>query len=124
LEDYYRWSSEPGNVATPQTSANVIYSVIRNPLTHDLGLDLENKRQGQKIVLKRLVNDRKGLSEKFIEQLETSNRPFPISPTVVVGMASTVVLVEAFYWGVRQMVELPSRDSSPMLAAEAFLASI
>lgn len=124
LEAYYPWASEPGNAVSAGAGASTIYSVIRNPLTHDLGLDLENKRQGQKIILKRLVNDRNGLPEKFIEQLETANRPSPMSPTVVVGAASTVVLVEAFYWGVRQMVELLTRDSSRMQAADAFLASI
>ena len=126
LEDYYPWLLESGNVVLPQVGANVIYSVIRNPLTDDLGLDLENKRQGQKIKLKRLVtdNERKGLPEKFIEQLETPNRPSPMSPTVTVGSRETVVLVEGFYWGVRQMVERLSRDMSRMQAAETFLASI
>lgn len=124
LKDFYPWSSEPGNAVTPQIGANVIYSVIRNPLTHDLGLDLENKRQGQKIKIKRLVtnNKRKGLPEKFIEQLETPNRPSPMSPTVTVRSGETIVLAEAFYWGVRQMVEHLSRDTSRMQAARIFLA--
>lgn len=110
----------------PQDGANVLYSVIRNPLTHDLGLDLENKRQGQKIVIKRLATDnkRKGLPEYFIEQLESPDRPNPMSPTVRVLSGKTVVLVEAFYWGVRQMVEQLSRDASRMQSAETFLGSI
>lgn len=126
LEDHYPWSREPGNAVTPHDGANVIYSVIRNPLTHDLGLDLRNKRQGQKIVIKRLVTDnkRKGLPEHFIEQLESPNRPGPMSPTVTVRSGKTVVLVEAFYWGVRQMVEHLTRDASRMQAAETFLRSI
>jgi hypothetical protein len=84
LKDYYPWARETGNAVTPQDGANILYSVIRNPLTHDLGLDLENKRQGQKIVIKRLStnNKRKGLPEHFIEQLESPNRPIPMSPTV------------------------------------------
>ena len=126
LKDYYPWAQEPGNAVTPQDGANVLYSVIRNPLTHDLGLDLENKRQGQKIVIKRLATDnkRKGLPEHFIEQLESPNRPIPMSPTVRVLSGKTVVLVEAFYWGVRQMVEQLSRDASRMQSAETFLGSI
>ena len=48
LKDFYPWSLEPGNIVTPQAGAEVIYSVIRNPLTHDLGLDLADRRQGQK----------------------------------------------------------------------------
>ena len=126
LEKYYPWSREPGNAVTPQDGAKIIYSVIRNPLTHDLGLDLENKRRGQKIVLKRLTmgNARKGLPEHFIAQLESPNRPRPMSPTVTVQSRKTTVLVEAFYWGVRQMVEHLSRDASRMQSAETFLRSI
>jgi hypothetical protein len=126
LKDYYPWAHEPANAVLPQDGANVLYSVIRNPLTHDLGLDLENKRQGQKIVIKRLATDnkRKGLPEYFIEQLESPDRPNPMSPTVRVLSGKTVVLVEAFYWGVRQMVEQLSRDASRMQSAETFLGSI
>jgi hypothetical protein len=51
LKDFYPWSLEPGNTVTPQDGAEVIYSLIRNPLTHDLGLDLDNKRKGQKIII-------------------------------------------------------------------------
>src|SRR5262249_20998612 len=39
LEDFYPWSAEPKNAVSPVDGAEVIYSVIRNPLTHDLGLD-------------------------------------------------------------------------------------
>lgn len=126
LKDYYPWSLEPGNTVLPQDGANVLYSVIRNPLTHDLGLDLENKRKDQKIVIKRLATDnkRKGLPEQFIEQLESPNRPSPMSPTVRVLSGKTVVLVEAFYWGVRQMVERLSLDAYRMQSAETFLRSI
>jgi hypothetical protein len=126
LKDYYPWAKEPGNMVLPEAGANVIYSVIRNPLTHDLGLDLENKRQGQKIVIKRLSTDnkRKGLPEHFIEQLESPNRPSPMSPTVRVLSGKTIVLVEAFYWGVRQMVEQLSYDIPRIKSAETFLKSI
>ena len=126
MKDYYPWARETGNAVTPQDGANILYSVIRNPLTHDLGLDLENKRQGQKIVIKRLSTNskRKGLPEHFIEQLESPNRPIPMSPTVRVLSGKTVVLVEAFYWSVRQMVEQLSSDASRMQSAEVFLGSI
>jgi CRISPR/Cas system-associated protein Csm6 len=36
----------------------------------------------------------------------------------------TIVLVEAFYWGVRQMVEQLSYDISRITSAETFLKSI
>ena len=77
-------------------------------------------------MIKRLATDnkRKGLPEYFIEQLESPDRPNPMSPTVRVLSGKTVVLVEAFYWGVRQMVEQLSRDASRMQSAETFLGSI
>jgi hypothetical protein len=104
----------------------VIYSLFRNPLTHDLGLDLEKKRKTQKLVIKRLGTDkgRKGLSENLIEQLEASARTVQMSPTITILSGRTVLLVEAFYWGVRKMVEDLSSDNSRMQAARAFLASI
>ena len=111
---------------TPQAGADVIYSLIRNPLTHDLGLDLENKRKTQKVLIKRLAMNegRKGLPENSVEQLEGAARTVKMSPTVTILSGKTVLLVEAFYWGVRKMVEDLSRDSPRMQAASAFLASI
>jgi hypothetical protein len=126
LKDFYPWSLEPGNAVTPEDGAEVIYSLFRNPLTHDLGLDLEKKRKTQKLVIKRLGTDkgRRGLPENLIEQLEASARTLRMSPTVTILPSRTVLLVEAFYWGVRKMVEDLSRDNSRMQAARAFLAPI
>ncbi len=126
LKDFYPWSQEPGNAVTPQAGADVIYSLIRNPLTHDLGLDLENKRKTQKVLIKRLATNegRKGLPENSVEQLEGAARTVKMSPTVTILSGKTILLVEAFYWGVRKMVEDLSRDSPRMQAASAFLASI
>jgi hypothetical protein len=126
LKDFYPWFLEPGNAVTPQAGADVIYSVIRNPLTHDLGLDLEKKRKTQKVVVKRLATDRgrKGLPENIVEQLEAAGRTVKMSPTITILSGRTVLLVEAFYWGVRKMIEELSRDSARMQAATTFLASI
>jgi hypothetical protein len=126
LKDFYPWSLEPGNTVTPEAGADVIYSLIRNPLTHDLGLDLEKKRKTQKVVIKRLTTDRgrKGLPEAVIARLEEPGRAVTMSPTVTIASGRTVLLVEAFYWGVRKLVEGLSHDSSRMLSAKAFLASI
>jgi len=126
LKDFYPWTLEPGSTVAPQAGAEVIYSLIRNPLTHDLGLDLEKKRKTQKVVIKRLTTEegRKGLPEHIIEQLEKPTRVVTMSPTVTILSGRTVLLVEAFYWGVRRMVEDLTRDSSRMLAAKAFIASI
>jgi hypothetical protein len=126
LRDFYPWSLEPGNAVKPDAGAEVIYHLIRNPLTHDLGFDLENRRKTQKIIIKRLTTDnlRKGLSEKLVEQIETDVRKVTPSPTVTISSDETVILVEVFYWGVRTMVEAISRDHPRMQAAQTFLASI
>jgi len=126
LKDLYPWSLEPGNTVTPQDGADAIYSLIRNPLSHDLGLDLEKKRKTQKVLIKRLVTDngRRGLPERLIARLEERDRAMTMSPTVTIGAGKTILLVEAFYWGVRRMVEDLSQDAPRMLAAKAFLASI
>jgi hypothetical protein len=126
LKDFYPWSLEPGNKVAPQDGADVIYSLIRNPLTHDLGLDLQKKRRTQKVLIKRLAtaNGQRGLPEDIIERLEEPNRVVVMSPTVTIASGKTILLVEAFYWGVRRMVEDLSHDGSRMLAAKAFLASI
>lgn len=126
LKDFYPWSLEPGNAVTPQAGADVIYSLVRNPLAHDLGLDLEKKRKTQKVLIKRLATDnaRKGLPENMVEQLEAGVRAVTMSPTITILSGKTVLLVEAFYWGVRKMVEDLSRDRSRMQAAKSFLDSI
>lgn len=126
LKGHYPWSLEPGIAVTPEGGAKVLYTLIRNPLTHDLGLDLQNRRKGQKVILKRLATNQstRGLSERFIEGLESKNRPSPMSPTVTIFGGRTVVLIEALYWGVRQMVEHLTHDTAGMQRAEAFLASI
>lgn len=126
LVDHYPWTLEPGNAVTAAQGADVVYSVVRNPLTHDLGLDLENKRKTAKVVMKRLGTKGKtrGLPEKTIETLERSDRRLVMSPTVVIRPDATVLLVEALYWGVRMMIEHLSRDRGKTHAAEAFLARI
>lgn len=124
LKAHYPWSWEPGNAVLPDQGAKVLYSLIRNPLTHDLGLDLQNRKKGQKVLLKRLALKGSGLPEEFIERLESKIRPNPMSPTVSITGGSTVVLVEALYWGVRQMIEDLTHDTACMKDAEKFLSSI
>lgn len=125
LRDYYPWSLEPGNFVQNDEGARVLYELIRNPLIHDLGLDLDKKRKAHKVIVKRLASTPGGgLSEQFIEALESRSRPSPISPTVSIQGARTVVLVEALYWGVRQMIEKLTTDPGRMKNAEALLASV
>src|SRR5262245_21605743 len=125
LVDYYPWKREPGNIVSPTDAAEVIYTLVRNPLTHDPGLDLEKKAKTGKVLLKRLGNKisgkSRGLSETLIERLESTDHRFAISPTVVVRTNATMVLVEAWYWGVRCLVKALSRDTQRMATAESFL---
>jgi hypothetical protein len=124
LKDYYPWNQEPAGVDSDKTST-AVYEVFRNPLTHDLGLDVANKRKGAKIILKRLGMGTEGLSESFIEkQLEGHHRPKGISAILTISSDRQTLLLEALYWGVRRMIENISADKQRMQAAENFLANL
>jgi hypothetical protein len=123
LTDYYPWSREPVSPLTTSQRAEILYAIIRNPLTHDLGLDLAKKATTSAVKLKRLAK-LNGLSEKAIESLEATNRRVNMSGTVVVHSGATVVLVEALYWGVRCLVESLTKDAKRMADAETFLAKL
>jgi len=126
LIDFYPWKSEPSNTVAAEDAAKVIYSVFRNPLTHDLGIDIEKKAKTPSVEIKRhkTKNKTRGLTEADIEALEdTSNRP-DMSPTVVVRSDATVLFVEAFYWGIRRMIEDLAADKERMKNADTFLASL
>jgi hypothetical protein len=103
----------------------MIYSLFRNPLAHDLGLDLERKRRTQRVVIKRLTTGEGavGHSESGVEALESIERPSRLSPLLHIEGTRVVLLVEAFYWGVRKMLSTLSADATRVAAAEAFLSS-
>ena len=126
LVDYYPWSEEPEPPADTSEAARQIYELVRNPLTHDLGLDLEAKCQTQRVVVKRLLKNRKtcGHTERGVEALEAAARPRRLSPTITVKGERVVLLVEAFYWGIRMMLLKLNADRRRMEAAEAFLESM
>jgi hypothetical protein len=48
LVNYFPWNKEPTSNVSPVDAADAIYSVFRNPITHDLGLDLKKKSAGGK----------------------------------------------------------------------------
>lgn len=126
LIDFYPWDREPPGAVTPQRGAKTIYEVFRNPLTHDLGLDLEKKAKTPQVKIKRLASKNKttGLSEKQLRLLEsTTSRP-TMSAAVTIRSDATVLLVEALYWGVRCTVEALSRDKRHVATAESLLARI
>jgi hypothetical protein len=126
LIGYYPWSLEPPNTVTPVQATDIIYSVFRDPLTHDLGLDIEKKAKTPSVEIKRRAtkNKTRGLPEKEIEALEnTASRP-NMSPTVTVRPDATVLFIEALYWGVRRMIEDLLADKTRMQSADSFLASL
>lgn len=126
LINYYPWSEEPIPERNDAEHARVIYALFRNPLTHDLGLDLERRKRTQKVVIKRLTTDngRLGHTEVGVEALESSERPDGLSPVLRVQEDRVVLLAEAFYWGVRKLLLKLTADATRVAAAEEFLASI
>lgn len=116
LKDYYPLDQEPKGVQ-PENTATSIYEVFRNPLVHDLGLDIKNKRKGNKLILKRLAppNQEEGFSELFIEtELENHDRRKGMSATLTFESGRQTLLLEALYWGVRRMIENISGDKKRM----------
>ncbi len=125
LTQHYPWSLEPRQDVPAAEAARVIYEVIRNPLTHDLGLDLHGKSKGIKVKIKRIqrANSKGGLPERWIEQLERGPLRPKMSPAVTVRRDANVLLVEALYWGLRRMVESMTRDPALIARAEVFLST-
>jgi hypothetical protein len=123
LEHYYPWADEPIATRDDSEHARQMYSLFRNPLTHDLGLDLERPQRTHKVIVKRLTTggSSRGHSESGVEALETEGRPVGLSPVLRAQNGRVVLLVEAFYWGVRQMLIRLSTDHERMVQAEAFL---
>ncbi len=129
LVDYFPWDLEPSGSVSPKDGADAIYEVFRNPLTHDLGLDLKKKSTGLKVKFKRLkTSTRKGtdrgLTERQIESLERSQVRPTMSATVTLASDKKVLLIEGLYWGLRRMIERLTADQKRMSAAEQFLASL
>jgi hypothetical protein len=126
LVNYYPWSEEPIHERGDVEHARMIYALFRNPLTHDLGLDLERRQRTQKVLIKRLTTEdgRAGHTESGVEALEFAERPPRLSPVLRVEEGRVVLLVEAFYWGVRKMLLKLNADAARVAKAEAFLASI
>lgn len=125
LEHHYPWHLEPKRYVGNAEAARIIYAVFRNPLTHDLGLDLKGKSKGIKVKVKKLQRNKKqgGMPEKWIENLEKDSIRLKMSSTVTVKSHKKVLLVEALYWGLRRMIESMTCDPKLMASAEAFLAS-
>ena len=98
LVDYYPWSAEPiRERQEPEYHAKQLYSLFRNPLTHDLGLDLERRQRTHRAVIKRLTtaDNTRGRSETGIVELEGLQRPADLSPVLATDEHRVVLLVDA-----------------------------
>lgn len=129
LVEYFPWDLESSGSVPPKDAADIIYEVFRNPITHDLGLDLKKKSTGLQIKIKRMKttapkNRDRGLTERQIETLEASSSRPHMSAAVTVAAHKKVLFVEALYWGVRRMIERLAADVPRMQSAEKFLASL
>jgi hypothetical protein len=79
---------------------------------------LNNKRQRKKLLVKRFLTiEREGLSEENVMRFEKAERFAPMSPTVTKEDGKVVLLLEAFYWGIRKLVERVTRDQSSVSSA-------
>jgi hypothetical protein len=129
LVDFFPWDLEPAGNLGRNDAAEAIYDVFRNPLTHDLGLDVKQKSKGIKVLVKRLKTrshsgrDR-GLTETYIEFLERAQTRPKMSATVTATAQKKILIVEGLYWGIRRMIERLSADQKLMAAAESFLANL
>ena len=126
LTAHYQWFREPPTALTGPAAAEAIYSVFRNPLTHDLGLGLTKKATTASIKVKKYArcNGTRGLTERDIDMREdTSARP-NMSGTVTGTDKSTVLLVDALYWGTRAMIEAMVKDAALMASAESYLSTL
>jgi len=125
LVAYYPWEDEPTAERQDREHASQIYSLVRNPLAHDLGLDLDTKDRTQRVMVKRLTraNGTKGRSEAGVSGLETEVRPAGLSPVLSLDGDSVVLFLDAFYWGVRRMLVKLAADTGRVSAAETFLSS-
>jgi hypothetical protein len=126
LVDYYPWSEEPQPPNDPSLASEQIYSLFRNPLAHDLGLDLKTKSRAQKVIVKRILTGKKtsGRSEKGITELEGVARPPGMSPTIKIQSNRVILTVDAFYWGIRRMLVNLNTDGKRIAEAEKFLESL
>lgn len=130
VEEFFPWSEEPRNDATPKAAAGIIYDVFRNPLAHAAGLSVEWRNSTRYLVQKsytakvkkRLTQDKTaGHTEQWIEDLERSSARPTMGPTLAVDSDSKVLLVEGFYWCTRRMIQKLLANEERMRKAERYL---
>jgi len=126
LIDYFPFDLEPRHYPSAHVSADIIYSLYRNPLAHNFGLHLTNKTLPPAIKIKKIhsIKGRRGLTEAQVERLERSSPRPRLASAVTVRPDATVLGIEALYWGVRVMIERLLGDNARMNRANGFLAPL
>jgi hypothetical protein len=128
LVDYYPFATEPPMAPPPDVEARALWSVFRNSLAHDPGFDVEKKAKTPETKLLRsttkTASGTRGLTERMIERLETSDSRPGHEATVIIRQHATVLSVDTLYWGVRIMAQRLLTDQPRIARAQAFLASL
>ncbi len=120
LKDYYPWKHEPTNPIMADDAASILYGTFRNPLVHDIGLDLKQRSKTQNVIIERMVTI-SGFPEETIEQIEYTSKRYQMPATITRRDDATVLLVEALYWGTRCMIENLVAKCSSLEQAESML---
>jgi len=116
LLQFYPWDIDKPEAETPESTAKIIYDSFRNPLIHQLNLHLHGPRS------RKLGRVHRGVSEieKAIEDLEKSRvKPYS-KPFLVATSEKRVLWLDAFYWGVRQMVQRWATDGEQVRMAAVY----
>ncbi len=114
LEDFYPWDLDPPEGVPPRKACEELYEAFRNPLLHDVGVSFQ---QIGKMKLGQIFPGTDDASERIAELERTEGKPFD-KAAVVVTPEKRVLWTNAFYWGVRRMIERMLRDEELVASAE------
>lgn len=120
LLSYYPWQSEPIPRETSPISkeivVKVLYSSLRNPLTHCLGLYKPGEKDS-------IIISKSPMDIAQISELENNKaRPQWLNPTIQLSRSvyHYEIDVNTLYWGVHRLIENLLSDKCQMIAAENF----
>lgn len=124
LSDHYPWGEEPAAAMTGEPAAEVLYEVYRCNFAHTLGLDTHKVGQrtefsGTAYPIK--VSKGFPLDDAKMKDLEGTDRPDWLPPTLMQQPGKLVLRVDALYWGVRRMVDALTSDHAARTVADQFL---
>jgi len=119
-QKFYPWDTEPANgVTDPADGSTRLYSSFRNLLAHTLG-------RGEVNEPRRISRFKGGPSEEALQDLEKAvvrpREQLSDAPTLIVepGVREELV-IEPFYWGVREMIFRITDQPGLMANAGRFL---